>query len=237
MEDAPRCFTNTKSWTCWSATTKLFDILGAAFGVAEAEDEVLDIQPTPAEAEEVLTPSVFIPKAAETSGQPSTSGLKRKAKRDNSGASKHKSAKPSKLGPIALADATPFYPTAKQKANYFHIGVDPHYIGKRRGSQFTKLVIYQCFYARRCCERGKNPAECDVLTQNKAQMSTHICKFHLRICVACYICPERWWSSLEWKKHMKDKHSNLPEESWYIQDTADIGADIAIKTKVAPEDI
>ena len=36
---------------------------------------------------------------------------------------------------------------------------------------------------------------------------------------------------------MKDKHSNLPQESWYIQDTADIGADIAIKTEVAPEDI
>ena len=33
------------------------------------------------------------------------------------------------------------------------------------------------------------------------------------------------------------QHSNLPEESWYIQDTADIGTDIAIKTKVAPEDI
>ena len=36
---------------------------------------------------------------------------------------------------------------------------------------------------------------------------------------------------------MKDKHSNLPQESWYIQNTADIGADIAIKTEVAPEDI
>ena len=27
------------------------------------------------------------------------------------------------------------------------------------------------------------------------------------------------------------------QESWYIQDTADIGTDIAIKTEVAPEDI
>ena len=155
-------------------------------------------------------------------------GTSVKPKTDISGASKRKSAKPSKSGPVALADATPFYPTAKEKANYLHIGVNPHYIGQHEGSQFTKLVVYQCFYAHHCHERGQNPAECDVLTQNKAQMFTHIRKFHLRICIACYICPERWWSSLEWKKHMKDKHSNLPEESWYIQDTADIGADIAI---------
>ena len=83
-----------------------------------------------------------MPKAAETLGQPSTSGLKCKAKTDISGASKRKSAKPSKLGPVALADATPFYPTAKEKATYLHIGVDPHYISQCEGSQFTKLVVY-----------------------------------------------------------------------------------------------
>ena len=226
-----------KAGLAGTAITKLLDVLKAAFGVVEAEDEVPNIQPTPAKAEEVLPSSTFVPKAADTLGQPSTSGLKRKAKTDISGASKRKSAKPSKSGPGALADATSFYPTAKEKATYLHIGVDPHYIGQREGSQFTKLVVYQCFYAHRCRERGENPEECDVLTQNKAQMSTHIYKFHLGICVACYICPERWWSSLEWKKHMKDKHSNLPEESWYIQDTADIGTDIAIKIEVAPEDI
>ena len=226
-----------KAGLAGTATTKLLDVLEAAFGVAEAEDEVPDIQPTPTEADKVLPSSTFVPKAAETLDQPSTSGLKCKAKKDISGASKRKSVKPSKSGPVALADATPFYPTAKQKANYLHIGVDPQYISQRKGSQFTKLVVNQCFYARRCRERGEHPEECDVLTQNKAQMSTHIRKFHLGICVACYICPEQWWSSLEWKKHMKDKHSNFPEESWYIQDTADIGADIAIKTEVAPEDI
>ena len=179
-----------KAGLAGTATTKLLNILEVAFGVAEAEDEVPDIQPTPTEAEEVLPPSVFIPKAAETSGQPSTSGLKPKAKKDISGASKRKSVKPSNSGPVALADATPFYPTTKQKANYLHIGVDPQYISQREGSQFTKLVVYQCFYARLCRERGEQPEECDVLTQNKVQMSTHIRKFHLGICVACYICPE-----------------------------------------------
>ena len=33
-----------------TATTKLLDVLEAAFGVAEAEDEIPEIQPTPAEA-------------------------------------------------------------------------------------------------------------------------------------------------------------------------------------------
>ena len=179
-----------KAGTAGTATTKLLDVLEAAFGVVEAEDEVPDIQPTPVKAEEVLPSSAFVPKAADTLGQPGTSGIKCKAKTDISGASKHKSAKPSKSGPVALADATPFYPTTKEKATYLHIGGDPHYIGQHKGSQFTKLVVYQCFYARRCRERGENPEECDVLTQNKAQMSTHIHKFHLGVCLACYICPE-----------------------------------------------
>ena len=42
-----------------TATTKLLDVLEAAFGVAEAEDEVPDIQPTPAKAEEVLPAICF----------------------------------------------------------------------------------------------------------------------------------------------------------------------------------
>ena len=121
----------------------------------EAEDEVPDIQPTHVEAEEVLPSSAFVPKAADTLGQPGTSGLKHKAKTDISGASKCKSAKPSKLGPVALADANPFYPIAKEKVTYLHIGVDPHYIGQCKGSQFTKLSVYQCFYAHHCRERVK----------------------------------------------------------------------------------
>ena len=153
-----------KAGLAGTATTKLLDVLKAAFGVAEAEDEVPDIQPTPAETEEVLPPSTFVPNA-KTSGQPSTSGLKRKAKMDISGASKRKSAKPSKSGPVALADATPFYPI-------FTLGSTPFTLVSQEGSQFTRLVVYQCFYAHRCRERGENPAECDVLTQNKAQMST-----------------------------------------------------------------
>ena len=99
-----------KAGLAGTATTKLLDVLKAAFGVAEAKNEVPDIQPTPVKAEEVLPSSVFVPKAVDTLGQPSTSGLKRKAKTDISGVSKRKSAKPSKLGPVALADANPFYP-------------------------------------------------------------------------------------------------------------------------------
>ena len=134
-----------KAGLAGTATTKLLDVLEAAFGVAEAEDEVPDIQPTPAETEEVLPPSTFVPKAAKTSGQPSTSGLKRKAKTDISGASKRKSAKPSKLGPVALADTTPFYPTAKEKANYLHIGVDPFTLVSTKVASLLDLSFINAF--------------------------------------------------------------------------------------------
>ena len=40
-----------KAGLAGTATTKLLDVLKAAFGVVEAENEVPDIQPTPAEAE------------------------------------------------------------------------------------------------------------------------------------------------------------------------------------------
>ena len=221
-----------------TATTRILDVLEAAFGVAEAEDEVPEIQPTPTETEEETLPaSAYV--AKDSASAPSTSsGAKRKAKSELSGASKRKSKVPAKSGPIPIEDATPFFPTAAQKANYLHIGVDPLYIGQREGSQFSKLVIYQCFYARRRREMGENPAECNEITQNKAQMSTHIRRFHLGICIACFICPDkRWWASLEWKKHMKEKHSNLPEDSWYIQDTATLGEDITIKTEADPKNV
>ena len=227
-----------KAGLAGTATTRILDVLEAAFGVAEVEDEVPEIQPTPAEAEEENIPaSAYV--AKDSASAPSTSGrAKRKAKSELSGASKRKSKVPAKSGPVPIEDATPFFPTAAQKANYLHIGVDPSYIGQREGSQFSKLVIYQCFYARQLRELGENPAECNEITQNKSQMSTHIRRFHLGNCIACFICPDkRWWSSLEWKKHMKEKHDNLPEDSWYIQDTATLGEEVTIKTEVDPKSI
>ena len=217
-----------------TATTRILDVLEAAFGVAEAEDEVPEIQPTPAETSESIPGSAFVTK--DETSLPSTRS-KRKAKDQLSGAPKRKSTVPAKSGPISIDDAVPFFPTVSQKANYLHIGVDPAYIGQREGSQFSKIVIYQCYYARRQRELGKNPTECSEITQNKGQMSTHIRRFHLGHCIACFICPDkRWWSSLEWKKHMKEKHSDLPEESWYLQETAALD-DIVVKTEVDPKDI
>ena len=35
---------------------------------------------------------------------------------------------------------------------------------------------------------------------------------------------------------MKEKHADLPKDSWYIQDTATL-EDITIKTEVDPKDI
>ena len=221
-----------KAGLAGTATTRILDVLEAAFGVAEAEDEVPEIQPTPAEAtEENLPATAFI--AKDETSAPNTRS-KRKAKDQLSGASKRKSTVPAKSGPIPIDDAVPFFPTAAQKANYLHIGVDPKYIGQREGSQFSKMVIYQCYYARRQRELGETPAECNEITQNKAQMSTHIRRFHLGHCIACFICPDkRWWSSLEWKKHMKEKHADLPEDAWYLQETA-IVESVIVKTETNP---
>ena len=134
-----------KAGLAGTATTELLDILEAAFGVAEAEDEVPDIQPTPAEAEEVLPSSTFVPKAADTSGQPSTSGLKHKTKTDISGASKRKSAKPSKSGPVALADATPSTLLLKRKRPISTLGSIPITLASMKVASLLNLLSTNVF--------------------------------------------------------------------------------------------
>ena len=104
-----------KAGLAGTATTRILDVLEAAFGVAEAEDEVPEIQPTPAEAEEENIPvSAYVAKDATLA--PNTSRkTKRKAKDQLSGTSKRKSLVPVKSGPVPIEDATPFFPTTAQK--------------------------------------------------------------------------------------------------------------------------
>ena len=130
-----------------TATTRILDVLEAAFGVAKAEDEVPEIQPTPAETKEAIPSSAFV--AKDDTSTPSTNRSKCKAKDQLSGASKCKSMVPAKSGPIPIEDATPLFPTVAQKVNYLHIGVDPTYIGQREGSQFSKLIMLLCTSSER----------------------------------------------------------------------------------------
>ena len=223
-----------KSVFAGTATSHFTDVIEAVFGVEE-ENPPPDIE-EPEELNEKVPPEGLVEKeAAEAAGtsstQPSTSGqgVKRKVSNPSTQKSKRKSSKPTKAGVCKLEDATPLFPT--DKATYLHTGVPQNYISSRKGSQYKNTAVYLCNYAQVMTEQGRPTDPCEVLCQQKAQVSSHIRQFHLGVCVACYICGHRWWSATEWGKHMASEHSALSPQDYYVKADFNPGS-FSIKTEV-----
>ena len=212
-----------------TATSKFTDVIEAVFGVdeemaPELEEEEVD------EAEEDLPMEGIIKKGAEAAAEPSTSkGTKRKATSSGSSTSKRKQSKPTKAGVCLLKDATPLFPSDPK--GYLHTGVSPQYISKREGSKYASNAVYICEYSKAEQAKGNDVPDCDTICQQKAQVSSHIRQFHLSNCIACYLCNHRWWSATEWRKHMKETHSALSKDAWYVAE-GDPSQQLVIKTEV-----
>ena len=169
-----------------------------------------------------------VTKGAEGGTEPSTSkGVKRKA--SGSAASRRKQSKPTKASVCLLEDATPLFPSDAK--GYLHTGVPSEYISKREGSKYSQTAVYICEYAKAEQAKGNDVPDCEVMCQQKAQVSSHIRQFHLGNCIACYLCNHKWWSATEWRKHMKEVHSALSEDAWFIAQ-GDPSQQIVIKTEV-----
>ena len=243
-EDAERVM---KTALAWTATTKFTDMMEAVFGTDENEEEIPEIKPTPAEEEEDIPQSMFITKAEadqeetapEEEGASTSKATKRpasKAKGPGGKKSKHKTAAPSRSGPFPIRDATAVYPKkSDEERGYLHTGVPTKFVNERYSGPFAKASIYACNYARCKREEGLTPAECDVLTQNKGQCSTHVRQHHLNICVACYVCGKRWWSAGTWMEHMKNGHSDIPKAVRFMSDEGAPG-ELVIKKDYVPAD-
>ena len=194
------------------ATSKFTDVMEAVFGVEEEFAPELE-EEEPDEAEEEVPAEGVITKGAEGGPEPSTSkGVKHKA--SSSAASKHKQSKPTKAGVCLLKDATPLFPSDSK--GYLHTGVPSKYISKCEGSKYSQTAVYICEYAKAEQAKGNDVPNCEVMCQQKAQVSSHIRQFHLGNCIACYLCNHKWWSPTEWRKHMKEVHSSLSEDAWYV---------------------
>ena len=227
-----------------TATTKFLNVMEAAFGEEENEEEVPDIVPTEEDQPEHLPSGVVTTKeeADIEFGEPSTSAAPTKRQTRSSTKQppvKHsrKQEAPSKVsGPFTLYNASGVFPMKSNKQAYLHTGVPNEYISRRESGPYTKVAIYRCNYARVCCERGEQPQECDTICQSRGQTSTHICQFHLNVCIECYVCGHRWWSAFEWKKHMKSEHNDLSEDEWFISDEA-VGSNLTVKKEVSAADV
>ena len=117
-----------KSVLACTETKKLQDVLEAAFGSNEDNDE--DI-PTEEEKEEPLT----------------SSGVKRKIPQPQ-GSSKQKVSHPSKAGICTLTDATIYFPTTLDAStSYLHAGVNSAFYSSHKSSQAMKTAGYKCNYS------------------------------------------------------------------------------------------
>ena len=216
-----------KSALAGTATSKFMDVMEAVFGVEEEFAPELE-EEDPDETEGKVPAEDVITKGAEGGPEPSTSkGVKCKA--SGSAASKRKQSKPTKAGVCLLEDATPLFPFDAK--GYLHTGVPSKYISKREGSKYSQTAVYICEYAKAEQAKGNDVPDCEVMCQQKAQVSSHIRQFHLGNCIACYLCNHKWWSATEWCKHMKEVHSTLSEDAWFVTQ-GDPSQQIVIKTEV-----
>ena len=224
-----------------TATTKFLDVLEFAFREEEDEELAPELIPTEVEPEEDL------PKEAMTSkeeadvefDQPSTSRkctTRSSTKQSPVKRSRKQEAPTKAAGPFVLQDAEGVCPTKVDKAAYLHVGVPDHYILQRENGRHSRFAIYRCNYAHAHREMGESPDECDVICQSQGQTSTHVRQFHLNKCVECYVCGHRWWSTFEWKKHMKVAHSTLSEDAWFVSNEA-IGAGLTVKKEVTAVEV
>ena len=216
-----------KSALAGTATSKFTDVMEAVFGVdKEFAPELEEEEPDEAEGE--MPAEGVITKGAEGGPKPSTSkGVKHKA--SGSASSRRKQSKPTKAGVCLLEDATLLFPSDAK--GYLHTGVPSEYISKCEGSKYLQTAVYICEYAKTEQAKGNDVPDCEVMCQQKAEVSSHIRQFHLGNCIACYLCNHKWWSATEWCKHMKEVHSALSEDAWYVAQ-GDSSQQIIIKTEV-----
>ena len=112
-----------------------------------------------------------ITKGVEGGSEPSTSkGVKHKA--SGLAASKCKQSKPTKAGVCLLEDATPLFPSDAK--GYLHTRVPSEYISKCEGSKYSQTAVYICKYAKAEQAKGNDVPDCEVMCQQKAQVSSHI---------------------------------------------------------------
>ena len=142
----------------------------AVFGVDEEFAPELE-EEEPDEEEGEIPAKGVITKGAEGGPEPSTSkGVKRKA--SDPATSRCKQSKPTKAGVCLLADATPLFPSDVK--GYLHTGVPSEYISKCEGSKYSQTAVYICEYAKAEQAKGNNVPDCEVMCQQKAQVSSHI---------------------------------------------------------------
>ena len=180
-----------------TATGRFTDVIEATFG----EEEPVELQKVLDEAaDEEEEEEEEMEQGASAS---SSKGGKHKNSTTPSTSSKCKPAHPTHGGLCHLDDAEVYFPTIADKGAYLHTGVDGKFISAQKSSKSTPVAGYGCLFSQVSQEEGKKVPDCDFISTTKGQLSTNIRQVHLGICISCYICDKKWWSSSSWMEHMK----------------------------------
>ena len=223
-----------------TATQRFQDVMEAAFGGEEPPElhkafewEVEEEEKEGAEVEEVNQPG--------TSFATLSQAMKRKLPPSDAGsAAKRKGQHSVKGGLCSLSEADCIYPTTADSDNKLHSGVDPKFLSKRHSSSITKEAGYTCQYSNIMKSEGKIMPECNFFSLVKAQLSTHVCQFHLGAAVTCYVCQKKWWSAAAWYKHMTKIHTDLSSKDYYVKEgtnVQELQQAFAIKKEVTGDDL
>ena len=130
------------------------------------------------------------------------------------------------------------YPFSHRKGTVsliFTLGYLKSILGHGKVVLSLGLLDTSAFMPDTFMRKVSNPLNVTV-SQNKGQLSTHICQAHLGICIRSYICSHYWWSAGKWKCHMQTKYSGLDEDSWFVDNETVVGS-LVIKTEETIEDL
>ena len=213
-----------------TATGRFANVIEAAFG----EDEPMQLQKA---LDETVEEEEEEEELEGASASASTSeGRKHKSSLTPSTSHKRKASHPSHGGVCQLDEAELYFPTVSDKGVRLHAGVDRKFISSHKSSKSTPVAGYGCLFSQVTHEEGQKVPNRDFISTTKGQLSTHIRQVHLGLCIGCYICEKRWWSSSSWMEHMKKSHANLGEDAFFVKNGSNV-TDLIVKKEVTKDDI
>ena len=122
---------------------------------------------------------------------------------------------------MPLQDAQAYYPTSE--ATYLKTGIQKGHISDY--IKQSKKGVHQCHYL--------SMPGCPYGAKNRGICATHVCRYHLRICITCKWCKCCWWSGHAWDNHFKKHHPQMAKEDCY--DIHPQGALVEVKLEEVTE--
>ena len=145
----------------------------------------------------------------------SSEGPPSKRLRSSTAVAESKYFKEEVLHPLDSAKITVVKPTDHK--SLLHVGVPD--IFSYRIKEGNEKGYYGCAYQEVAPSQGLplDEKECQFSASNKVGVTTHLCRCHLGIALQCPLCQKvhRYFDAVNWRRHMEEKHHNVPEAQWF----------------------